>query len=69
MERELKELKEKPQQQPTPMAQSSKISGADSLSQAMSQVSLKTLDIAGLMKQNRDLMDMANFKEGLKKKV
>ena len=51
------------------MAQSSEISDANSLSQAMSQVSLKALEIIGLRKQNQDLMNMANVKEGLKKKV
>ena len=35
----------------------------------MSQVSLKYLEITGIRKHNQDLMDMANVKEGLKKKV
>ena len=35
----------------------------------MSQVSLKTIEITGLMKQNQDLMEMADVREDLKKKV
>ena len=48
------------------MAQSSEISDANSLSQAMSQVSIKFLEITSLRKQIQDLMDMANVKEGEK---
>ena len=75
MEKELKEMKEKVQEQPTPMTQSPKVPNAfevpsvDSLSQAMSQVSLKTIEITGMMKQNRDLMEMVDVREDLKKKV
>ena len=69
LEKELKELKEKAQEQPTPATQSPEVPGAYSLSQAMSQVILKTIDITGLMKQNRDLMEMANVREDLKKKI
>ena len=35
----------------------------------MSQVSLKAIEITGLMKQNRDLMEMVDVREDLKKKV
>ena len=35
----------------------------------MSQVSLKTIEFTGLRKQNQDLMNMADIKEGLQKKV
>ena len=47
----------------------SKVPSAESLSQAMSQVSLKTIEITGLMKQNQDLMEMADVREDLKKRV
>ena len=69
MEKELKELKENTHEQPAPTAQSSEISGANSLSQSMSQVSLKAIEITGLNTQNRDLMDMASVREELKKKL
>ena len=69
MEKELKELKEKYQEQPMPLTQSSEVPDADLLSQAMSQVSLKNIDITGLMKQNQDLMEMADVREYLKKKL
>ena len=51
------------------MIQPSGILGEDSLSHAMSQVSIKALEITSLKKQNQDLMDMASVKEGLKKKL
>ena len=63
----MKELKEKYQEQQVLVIPSFEISGADSLSQAMSQVSLKALEITGLKKQNRDLVDMAKNKEKTRK--
>ena len=50
LEKELKELKEKDQEQPTIGTQSSKVPDANSLSQDMSQVILNTIDITVLMK-------------------
>ena len=47
----------------------SEASSVDSLSQAMSQVSIKALEITGLRKQNNDLMDMAELKEEIRKKM
>ena len=44
-------------------------SGEDSISQAMSQVSIKALEITGLRKQNKDLMDMDELKEEIRKKM
>ena len=38
-------------------------SGADSMSQAMSQVSLKDLEITGLKNQNKNLEDIAGKRE------
>ena len=62
-------MKERDQEHPALVVQSSKISSADSLSQAMSQVSIKALEIIVLRKLNKDLMDMVEVKEGIRKKL
>ena len=51
------------------MIPSSEASVEDSLSQAMSQVSIKALEITDLRNKNKDLMDMAELKEQMKKKM
>ena len=63
----MEELKEKDQEQQVSVIPSSETSGADSLSQAMSQVSLKALEITSLKKQNKDLVDMDENKEKARK--
>ena len=63
LEKELKELKEKDKEQQVPVVSSSVQSGTYSLSQAMSQVILKALEITGLKKQNKNLEDMVVKKE------
>ena len=52
-----------------PVTQSSEVPDAELLSQDMSQVILRTIEITNLMKQNWDLMEMADVREDLKKKV
>ena len=64
-----KELKEKDKEQQVPFISSSIQSGTNSLSQAMSQVSLKALEVTGLKKQNKNLEDIAEKKEHERKKV
>ena len=49
------------------MIQSSEISGVDSLSQAISQVSIKALEITCLRKQNENLADMDENMERARK--
>ena len=63
MEKELKELKEKDEEQPVPFIPSYVQSTTESLSQAMSQVSLKALEINGLKKKIKELEYMAENKE------
>ena len=58
---------EKNQRQQISVIPSSEASGVDLLSQAMSQVSIKVLEITGSIKQNQDLVDMAKHKEKVRK--
>ena len=51
------------------MIPSSQASGEDFLSEGMSQVSIKALETTGLRKQNKDLMDMAELKEEIIKRL
>ena len=63
----MQELKEKNQIQQISAIPSSEASGVDSLSQAMSQASIKALEITTLRKQNHDLVDMDEHKEKVRK--
>ena len=65
MEKELKEKNEQQVQVISPSVQS----GADSLSQAMSQVSLKNLEISILKNQNKNLEDIAEKRENERNKL
>ena len=58
-----KELKEKNKEKQVKVISPFVQSGTDSLSQAMSQVSLKYLEIIGLKNQNKNLEDIDEKKE------
>ena len=58
-----KELEVKNKEQEVQVISPSIQTGADSLSQAMSQVSLKNLEITGLKNQNKNLEEIAEKRE------